>query len=339
MAKRMKLDSALGSLVRSVEVQDMLNIPEAKKLYELDKEMKDILVDEKLEVSEKVRKYERTLAAYRHAQNRIIANGGLSMVNVDQNVDDESSDASIVDGKNVIKELILQIIKEANDKVLVNAAGQLQPSSNMLGQPAPSSNALLVQSVQSSNIPGPSLPASNVPGPSTPSTSRVVTVPILHEVASTPKNVRRTGENTSSTPVRSVDDASYATPSADADEQTPMAQVLQTLQQHGILSINGEDVSAQVLSTNTQYKRKPSGRSHQMIFKTKTYRKALDHLMSGAVQKTPPQTKGMISIIYDGLRDKMPNFETFINNYPNLRQYHEKNAVLDLSSLPWAMMK
>lgn len=331
MAKRMKLESAVDTLVRSVEVQDLLNIPEAKKLYELDKEMKTILEDEKLENHDKVRKYERALAAYRNTQKRIIANGGLSMVNIGQRVDENTmGDESIADAQNVLKKLILQVIKEENDK-MVNVQGPSTPAAPQ--QPV----NVQMQPAAATNGPAPQ-PTLNVPMQPAPSSSSSVAAAATPAQVGTPSNIKRTSSNI---PRSSAgDDASYATPSAPGSAATtPRGQVLRTLQQHGILAINGESVLAQVPATNTQYKRRSTGRSHELIFKTKTYQKALDHLLSGTKAKTPTQAKGLISIIYDGLRDKMPNFDSFINDYPNFKQYHETNGVPDLASLPWAMMK
>lgn len=89
MAKRLKLDATLNSLTKTVEVENLMKIPDADKLYQLDQDMKNILDDKTLNIDEKVRKYENKLSEFRNVKNRIISNGGVSLMN--QSVGDAES--------------------------------------------------------------------------------------------------------------------------------------------------------------------------------------------------------------------------------------------------------
>jgi hypothetical protein len=289
MAKRMKLDDALEVLVKTAKVQDMMNIPEAKKLYDLDVEMKSILEDDKVEVDEKVRKYERALADYRNVQSRIISNGGLSMMNVTRDATEEEFSATaaadkIEDSKKILKELILEVMKQEKD-----------------GSP---------DSTREETA-GSALDKAEVHGPDTP-------IQIVSN--------------------KSLDSESFATPPEGAEVTTPRAKVLQTLQERGIVTINGDSVRVKVHDPNTPYKR-GAAKMQELTYKTKTYSKALDYLLSASPGKTPQHVKRMVGIIYQGMKDNMPNFEEFARQFPNLYNRLSEEIIHSIRQEPWETLK
>lgn len=78
MAKRIRMDS---SLLKTLQVQSLMNTPEADKLRRLDKKITDIVNDKNLKSQEKINKFEETLAMFKNVQNKIIKQGGVSLVN------------------------------------------------------------------------------------------------------------------------------------------------------------------------------------------------------------------------------------------------------------------
>lgn len=78
MAKKVKMDSS--SLLKTLQVQSLLNTPEAEKIRMLDDEMKKIVNNVNLKTEEKVKKFEETLAQFKNIQNKIINQGGTSLL-------------------------------------------------------------------------------------------------------------------------------------------------------------------------------------------------------------------------------------------------------------------
>jgi hypothetical protein len=62
------------------KLHSMLAIPEAKRMLELDEEMRNILHRKDLLIDEKVRLFEETLGLYRQMQNAVQANGGVLLM-------------------------------------------------------------------------------------------------------------------------------------------------------------------------------------------------------------------------------------------------------------------
>jgi hypothetical protein len=62
------------------KLHSLLAIPEAKRMLELDEEMRNILHRKDLLIDEKVRLFEETLGLYRQMQNAVQANGGVLLM-------------------------------------------------------------------------------------------------------------------------------------------------------------------------------------------------------------------------------------------------------------------
>lgn len=82
MAKKVRMDSS--SLLKDIQVQSLMNTPEAFKLELLDKEITNIVSDRKLKTYEKITKYEEALARFKNIQNKIIKDGGYNLINKPQ---------------------------------------------------------------------------------------------------------------------------------------------------------------------------------------------------------------------------------------------------------------
>jgi hypothetical protein len=81
MAKRFKLNNEKEAVLeRALHVQELLAIPEAGKIQKLDDEMSAILQQKSLPVDKKVRLFEEKLAQFRQVQQKIIKQGGIHLV-------------------------------------------------------------------------------------------------------------------------------------------------------------------------------------------------------------------------------------------------------------------
>lgn len=78
MAKKVRMDN---SLLKNIQIQSLMNTPEAAKLEFLDKQMASILNDRKLKSDEKIAKFEESLARFKNIQNKIMKQGGVNLVN------------------------------------------------------------------------------------------------------------------------------------------------------------------------------------------------------------------------------------------------------------------
>lgn len=90
MAKRLKLSQTDGGkhltpkmpeAVKSIfQLQDLVTIPETKRLQQLDNDMHEIIKNKRLSVEDKVRQFEGKLAEYRRVQDKIVKNGSTRWV-------------------------------------------------------------------------------------------------------------------------------------------------------------------------------------------------------------------------------------------------------------------
>ena len=155
MAKRMRMDTCVSAkdggsqyiqekapepILRAYEIQQLMNGPEADKIFEFDKEMQAIMTDKGLSVDEKMRKFERALANFRKVQGNIISNGGVSLIRDASRFTDDERDALKVIIANVVHEVLEE--SQPGQRAVVMSNGQVagQAALQATSQAVPSSD-------------------------------------------------------------------------------------------------------------------------------------------------------------------------------------------------------
>lgn len=120
MAKRVRMDSS--SLLKTLQTQSLLNTPEAEKIRMLDDEMAKIAGNKTLKTHEKVQKFEETLAQFKNIQNKIIKQGGVSLV------EDQSSEKEFIDAlKSALAQVMVHPSPTGNDQMETDSGIARQP--------------------------------------------------------------------------------------------------------------------------------------------------------------------------------------------------------------------
>jgi hypothetical protein len=172
MAKRVKLNPpqqvptitapGMAELMKTVEIQGLMTLPEAEKLRQLDKEMKAIADQDTEPIAEKVRKFESKLAEFRELQNIIINKGGVSLI-------EEHQQAVREEDKALLKDVITSVVRDFLVTSLGGVAAMvppIPPPAPVVPVPQPPPAAAAAAAAQQPQ-PGASNPASRR-GPSAP---------------------------------------------------------------------------------------------------------------------------------------------------------------------------
>ncbi len=302
MAKRVKLNPpqkvlnitapGMAELMKTVEIQGLMTLPEAEKLRQLDKEMKAIANQDTEPIAEKVREFESKLAEFRELQNKIINKGGVSMI-------EEHQQAVREEDKALLKDVITNVVRDFLVTSLGGVAGMAPPIPPPapvvpVPQPPPAAAAAAAQQPQH----GASTPASRR-GPAA------------------PKSTLDVNDSSVSSLVFSTPPASFSTPKEEEDltQQNKERNLTDVLKNLG-LRVDGGKV---FFPTE---RRSPEGKKYKSEYKTKTLDRVVTYIMKNEA-KVPHNTAGALAQVYETLK-KSDNFDALVKQYPNLKLVHDK---------------
>jgi hypothetical protein len=344
MAKRVKLlptdpkqpkmatIPGMSEVVRTLEIQGLMTLPEAEKLRQLDKQMKAIAEDagSTLTLDEKVRKFESKLAEFRELQNELVKKGGVSLI-------EEQQAALREEDKHIYKEVIANVVKDFLVTTLAAAqpaAAHVPPGTHHVppgAQPVPPGTL-----PQLPLRPPPQLPPRPQPVP-------LGTQPPGNVTQPTPaKRVRPEANNSSmSMSAFSTPPSSFSTPKAeDAHLESPSATAADEDKE---LSLNIHVLKSLGMRVEGEKVYFPSPRDKSIKRKKDYSRKTFDRAVRYIVQneaEMPYNTSGALSQIHEMLSNT-GNYDALLKMYPNLKIVGERTKDVTLvkqkrgSNLDW----